>query len=240
MANHHIIHTLKLSEMGYNLLGVFSFNEELEGFPEGVSWLGYPEDVVGWLSSNKVDDVFCGLPSKHRDEILPIINYCENNLLRFYSVPNLRNYLKRKMTVDKCGDVLILAIRREPLGRITNRVIKRFVDFSVSTVFLCTVYPFLYLIIGSIIKISSPGPIYFRQQRTGLNGKSFGCYKFRSMKVNNDSDKVQATLNDPRKTKIGNFLRKTNLDELPQLINVWRGEMSLVGPRPHMLKHTED
>jgi len=235
-----IIQTLKQSEMGYNLLGVFSFNEELEGFPEGVSWLGYPEDVVGWLSSNKVDDVFCGLPSKHRDEILPIINYCENNLLRFYSVPNLRNYLKRKMTVDKCGDVLILAIRREPLGRITNRVIKRFVDFSVSTVFLCTVYPFLYLIIGSIIKISSPGPIYFRQQRTGLNGKSFGCYKFRSMKVNNDSDKVQATLNDPRKTKIGNFLRKTNLDELPQLINVWRGEMSLVGPRPHMLKHTED
>ncbi len=235
-----IIQTLKQSEMGYNLLGVFSFNEELEGFPEGVSWLGYPEDVVGWLSSNKVDDVFCGLPSKHRDEILPIINYCENNLLRFYSVPNLRNYLKRKMTVDKCGDVLILAIRREPLGRITNRVIKRFVDFSVSTIFLCTVYPFLYLIIGSIIKISSPGPIYFRQQRTGLNGKSFGCYKFRSMKVNNDSDKVQATLNDPRKTKIGNFLRKTNLDELPQLINVWRGEMSLVGPRPHMLKHTED
>lgn len=136
-----IIQTLKQSEMGYNLLGVFSFNEELEGFPEGVSWLGYPEDVVGWLSSNKVDDVFCGLPSKHRDEILPIINYCENNLLRFYSVPNLRNYLKRKMTVDKCGDVLILAIRREPLGRITNRVIKRFVDFSVSTVFLCTVYP---------------------------------------------------------------------------------------------------
>lgn len=235
-----IIQTLKQSEIGYNLSGVFSFNKELEGFPEGVVWLGYPEGAVDWLARNNVQDVFCGLPSKHGDIILPIINYCENNLLRFYSVPNLRNYLKRKMTVDKCGDVLILAIRKEPLGMITNRAIKRCVDFIVSTVFLCTIYPFLYLIIGSIIKLSSPGPIYFRQERTGLNGKTFGCYKFRSMKVNADSDKMQATQNDPRKTKIGNFLRKTNLDELPQLINVWRGEMSLVGPRPHMLKHTED
>lgn len=235
-----IIYTLRQSEMGYNLLGVFSYNQKLDGFPESVVWLGEPEEVVEWLSRNKVDDVFCGLPSKYGDTILPIINYCENNLQRFYSVPNLRNYLKRKMTVDKCGDVLILAIRKEPLGMIANRAIKRIVDFTLSSVFLCTVYPFLYVIIGSIIKISSPGPVYFRQQRTGLNGKSFGCYKFRSMKVNTDSDKVQATLDDPRKTKIGNLLRKTNLDELPQLINVWKGEMSLVGPRPHMLKHTED
>ena len=93
---------------------------------------------------------------------------------------------------------------------------------------------------GTIIKLTSPGPIFFRQKRNGINGKEFWCYKFRSMKVNADADKVQATKNDPRKTKFGNFIRKTNIDELPQLINVFLGDMSLVGPRPHMVKHTEE
>ena len=87
------------------------------------------------------------------------------------------------------------------------------------------------------IKITSSGPIFFRQKRNGLNNKEFWCYKFRSMKV---SDTLQATLNDPRKTKFGDFMRRTNIDELPQFINVLLGDMSIVGPRPHMLKHTEE
>ena len=90
-----------------------------------------------------------------------------------------------------------------------------------------------------IIKKQSPGPVIFKQERSGLNGKVFTCYKFRSMHVNKDADLVQATLNDPRKFKFGDFMRKTNIDELPQFINVWLGDMSMVGPRPHMLKHTE-
>lgn len=90
-----------------------------------------------------------------------------------------------------------------------------------------------------VIKLTSPGPVFFKQERTGLRGEPFMCYKFRTMRVNRESDTMQATRNDPRKTKFGNFLRKSNIDELPQFFNVWKGEMSIVGPRPHMIKHTE-
>jgi putative colanic acid biosynthesis UDP-glucose lipid carrier transferase len=94
-------------------------------------------------------------------------------------------------------------------------------------------------IVALIIKRQSPGPLFFRQERTGLNGETFYCYKFRSMHVNKDADTMQATKDDPRKFPFGNFMRKTNIDELPQFINVLKGDMSIVGPRPHMLKHTE-
>ena len=110
--------------------------------------------------------------------------------------------------------------------------------FSLS--FLCTLFPFIYIFVAIVTKITSPGPVFFKQKRNGLNGKEFYCYKFRSMKVNRDADTVQATKDDPRKTKFGNFLRKSSIDELPQFINVLKGDMSVVGPRPHMLKHTEE
>jgi putative colanic acid biosynthesis UDP-glucose lipid carrier transferase len=98
----------------------------------------------------------------------------------------------------------------------------------------------IYPIVGLIIKVTSPGPVFFKQKRNGLNGRIFYCYKFRSMKVNAAADQQQATANDPRKTRFGDFLRRSSIDELPQFINVLRGEMSIVGPRPHMVKHTEE
>ena len=128
----------------------------------------------------------------------------------------------------------------EPLDMPVNKALKRGFDFVFSLVVLLTIFPVLYLIVAIAIKITSPGPVFFKQLRTGLDGKDFWCYKFRSMRVNKGSDKLQATKDDPRKTKLGDFLRKTNIDEIPQFINVFIGDMSVVGPRPHMLKHTED
>ena len=113
-------------------------------------------------------------------------------------------------------------------------------DVICSSVFLCTLFPFIYLIVAIITKLTSPGPVFFRQKRNGLNGEEFYCYKFRSMKVNAQSDTLQATEHDPRKTKFGDFLRRSSIDELPQFLNVLKGDMSIVGPRPHMLKHTEE
>ena len=126
-----------------------------------------------------------------------------------------------------------------PLNIKYNRIIKRAFDLVVSAVVLCTLFPFICLIVGLIIKLTSPGPIFFVQKRTGKDGKDFNCYKFRSMKVNKEANEMQATVNDPRKTPFGNFIRNTSIDEIPQFINVFLGDMSLIGPRPHMVKHTE-
>jgi putative colanic acid biosynthesis UDP-glucose lipid carrier transferase len=150
-------------------------------------------------------------------------------------------FLKSKnIALEMRDNVAVIASRNMPLTEPVNKFIKRAFDLIVSSIFLACIYPFIYIIVGLIIKKKSPGPIYFKQERTGMDGKVFKCIKFRSMKVNNDADTVQATKDDPRKYPFGDFMRKTNIDELPQFINVWKGEMSLVGPRPHMLKHTEE
>ncbi|GHT02476.1 hypothetical protein AGMMS49525_06020 [Bacteroidia bacterium] len=117
--------------------------------------------------------------------------------------------------------------------------LKRGFDIIFSLCALLTVFPLSYVIFGLLIKSSSAGPIFFVQKRTGLNGKDFNCYKFRSMRLNNEAHEVQASLNDPRITPFGRFLRRSNLDEFAQFWNVLKGDMSVVGPRPHMLRHTE-
>ena len=226
---------------GYRVLGYFE-DFPSDRYPSDVLYLGHPQEVNNFLEQNvgRVDQLYCSLPSARSAEIVPIINYCENHLVRFFSVPNVRNYLKRRMHFEMLGNVPVLSIRREPLELLENRIVKRTFDIVCSTLFLCTVFPFIYIIVGIAIKMSSPGPIFFKQKRSGEDGKEFWCYKFRSMRVNTQCDTLQATEHDPRKTRIGEIIRKTSIDELPQFINVFKGDMSIVGPRPHMLKHTQE
>lgn len=226
---------------GYRVVGYFE-DVPSDRYPKNVAYLGQPKEVNEYLKRNagNVDQLYCSLPSARSSEIVPVINYCENHLVRFFSVPNVRNYLKRRMYFEMLGNVPVLSIRREPLELLENRIVKRAFDIMCSGLFLCTVFPFIYVIVGIAIKLSSPGPIFFRQKRSGEDGKEFWCYKFRSMKVNAQCDSLQATEHDPRKTRIGEIIRKTSIDELPQFINVLKGDMSIVGPRPHMLKHTEE
>ena len=224
---------------GFKVVGYFAEHPS-DNYPKECHYLGTPQEVIPYLKKSKAEHLYCGLTSSHSKEILPIISYCENNLIHFYSVPNVRNYLKRRMHLELIGNVPVLDIRQEPLAQPENRLAKRLFDIVFSLLFLCTIFPIIFIIIGLAIKITSPGPFFFKQKRSGEENKEFWCYKFRSMRVNKDSDKVQATLNDPRKTRLGNFMRKTSIDELPQFINVLLGDMSVVGPRPHMLKHTEE
>ena len=226
---------------GYRVLGYFE-DFPSDRYPSDVLYLGHPQEVNNFLEQNvgRVDQLYCSLPSARSAEIVPIINYCENHLVRFFSVPNVRNYLKRRMHFEMLGNVPVLSIRREPLELLENRIVKRTFDIVCSTLFLCTIFPFIYIIVGVAIKMSSPGPIFFKQKRSGEDGKEFWCYKFRSMRVNTQCDTLQATEHDPRKTRIGEIIRKTSIDELPQFINVFKGDMSIVGPRPHMLKHTQE
>lgn len=226
---------------GYSVLGYFD-DSPSDHYPVNIVYLGQPKEAVDYLIHNagKVDQLYCSLSSARSEEIMPIINYCENHLIRFFSVPKVRNYLKRRMHFELLGNVPVLSIRREPLELWENRIVKRGFDIVCSLLFLCTLFPIICFIVGLIIKANSPGPIFFKQKRSGEDGREFWCYKFRSMRVNTQCDTLQATENDPRKTRIGDLIRKTNVDELPQFINVLKGDMSLVGPRPHMLKHTEE
>lgn len=227
------------SAYGFHFQGYFA-PAPSSFYPEGLPYLGTVEEILPWLQAHPTQIVCCGLSSSYGKYILPVINHCESHFIHFFSVPSIRNYLKRRMHLEMIGNVPVLSIRNEPLASFENRLLKRTFDVVCSLLFLCTLFPFIYLIAGLAIKLSSPGPIFFRQKRTGLNGRDFWCYKFRSMRVNTQSDSVQATLHDPRKTRVGDFLRKTSIDELPQFINVLKGDMSIVGPRPHMLKHTDE
>ncbi len=226
---------------GYNVVGYFDYSTDKALKDSDVTWLGDPSEVIGYLQEHKeIWGLFCSLPSARRDQIIPIINYCENNLLHFFSVPNVRSYVYNRMYMNTMGSVPYLSLHNEPLSRYENRAAKRLFDIFFSILFLLCVFWWVWIIVAIVIKITMPGPVFFLQRRTGLDGKEFIMYKFRSMKVNDHADTVQATEDDPRKTKWGNFLRRTSIDELPQFVNVLKGEMSVVGPRPHMISQTEE
>lgn len=224
---------------GFRVMGYFDESTQNQ-FTDVLPRLGSLVDIEPYLKKQHVDIIFCNLTSRHNNEVLALMNYCENHLIRFYSVPNVRNYVHHVMQVEMVGNMPVLSLREEPLNQPVNKIVKRTFDIVFSLLFLCTIFPFIYIFCAIGIKLSSKGPVFFKQKRNGIRGKEFMCYKFRSMHLNDQADTLQATKDDPRKFPFGDFLRKTNLDETPQFINVLRGEMSIIGPRPHMLKHTEE
>lgn len=225
---------------GFRVLGFFC-DDDMPDVPAGLVKLGCVSDVEMYLRKHsEINHLYCSLPSIRATEIRRIISACDHNCVRFFSVPQVRNYLKRQMQMDLIGSVPVLYVHEDPLSSLSNRVIKRCFDIIVSGLFMIPFWLLIFPVIAILTKIFQPGPVFFKQKRNGLNGEEFYCYKFRSMKVNADADRVQATKDDPRKTPFGNFLRKSSIDELPQFINVFKGEMSIVGPRPHMVSHTEE
>lgn len=222
---------------GFNILGFFDDNLALRDILP--SYLGTTDKVEEFAIAKDIDEIYCTLPGTNDEKILRMLNFAEKQMIRFYIVPEFYRNVKKSMVMEFLESVPLLTIRREPLQAFYNRALKRSFDLVFSSVVLCTIFPILYVLIGFLIKRSSPGPIFFKQKRTGLYGHDFECYKFRTMRVNDQADTMQAVKDDLRKTKIGDFLRRTNLDEFPQFINVFKGDMSVVGPRPHMLKHTE-
>jgi len=222
---------------GFKVHGFFDDNTILKDVLP--NYLGRLDQIEAYVINHDIDEIYCTIPGMNSDKISELLNFAEKNMIRFYIIPDFYRDIKKSMVLEIMESIPLLTIRTEPLQSPYNRIIKRCFDIVFSVVVLVTLYPLLYLIAGALIKISSKGPILFKQKRTGLYGKEFECYKFRTMLINEDADSVQAVKDDPRTTKIGNFLRQTNLDEFPQFINVIKGEMSVVGPRPHMLKHTE-
>lgn len=223
---------------GYMLMGYFGNQPDSDKFPMQ-EYKGGLDKLDDFVKEHKVDEIFCTLSGADEENVTKTIHIADENVVKFYYVPQLGRYVTRNFELSSINTLPVMVVRHNPLSRISNRILKRSFDFLVSSVFLLF-SPIIFIPIAIAIKISSPGPVFFKQKRTGYKGHEFDCWKFRTMKVNAQADSLQATKNDPRKTRVGNFLRRTSLDELPQFINVWLGQMSIVGPRPHMLKHTKE
>lgn len=223
---------------GFRVFGFFDDNTILQNILPNNLYLGRIAEIEEFVKNHDIDEIYCTIPGANSEKISALLNFAEKNMIRFYIIPDFYRDIKKSMALDILESVPLLTIRTEPLQSPYNRIVKRCFDMVFSAVVVVTAYPLLYVIAGLCIKFSSKGPILFKQKRTGLYGAEFDCYKFRTMHLNEDADNMQAVKGDPRTTGIGSFLRRTNLDEFPQFINVLKGEMSVVGPRPHMLKHT--
>ena len=228
------------TDEGYRVLGMFT--DRPEEIPEGVANLGVPEDAIPYVVNNHaiLKEILCSLnPATETDYVNRLVSTCEANMVRFKYVPGMEGYPKRKMTISQLGTVNVISLHEEPLNTPLAKLVKRAGDIVFSFLFLITLFPLVWLVCAIGIKLSSPGPVFFKQKRTGYEGKEFWCYKFRSMHASADADTKQAVKGDSRVFPFGEFLRRSSLDELPQFINVFKGDMSIVGPRPHMVHHTD-
>ncbi len=228
------------TEEGYSVHGMFT--QHPEEVPAGIRYLGTPEDAIPYVAQQgeALKEVLCSLnPATETDYVNRLVSTCEAHMVRFKYVPGMEGYPKRKMNISQLGNVNVISLHEEPLNTPLAKLVKRTGDLVFSGLFLVTLFPIIWLVCAIGIKLSSPGPVLFKQKRTGYEGKEFWCYKFRSMHASADADTKQAVKGDSRVFRFGEFLRRSSIDELPQFINVFLGDMSVVGPRPHMLHHTD-
>ena len=211
-----------------------------------VGWYGDSQDELKsgdleiakeQLNALKPQEVFCAL-DPNDERIQEWFQLADANLMRFRFLPSLGVKNLVHAEIELYGDVPVLITRKEPLAYQHNRILKRLFDVVLTLMFCVFIFSWLFPLLAILVKMSSKGPVFFKQRRSGLNNEEFYVYKFRSMVLNDEADTRQAEENDERITSIGHFLRRHNLDELPQFINVLKGQMSVVGPRPHMLNHT--
>jgi len=222
-------------EHGYRFLGYFDDNPE-----HGDKVIGKIADIRSFVYENSVDEIYCSPYELTREQVVQLIDFADNNLIRLKFLPDTSGFDYKKFKVDFYDLLPVIILRTIPLDDVFNKIIKRSFDIVFSLIIIVGLLSWLIPLLAILIKLDSKGPVFFKQQRSGINNDSFWCWKLRSMYVNNESDTRQATKNDSRITRIGAFLRKTSLDELPQFFNVLIGNMSVVGPRPHMVKHTEE
>lgn len=253
----------KYRQKGYNyrnvlIAGYGGLSKDLYNFfalhPEyGLRTIGYAdnkakgehivarlEDMENYLDNHRVDQVFCCLPYVKYPYVENIIDTCKARDIKVKLITDFRGFSHKTLELEQYEHIPVINVTDIPLDLARNRIIKRAFDLAFSTVVTIFILSWLVPIIALLIKLDSKGPVLFKQLRTGRDNQSFQCLKFRTMYVNGEANLKQATKDDPRITRVGRFLRKTSMDELPQFFNVLKGDMSIVGPRPHMLKHTEE
>lgn len=226
---------ISFPHLGYHTIG---FLDDQDRSYLGDLYLGTIDELENILRTRAVDDVVIALPNKAIDRIDYVISISENFTINVRIIPDYFKFVSPHFSISIFGDFPIISIRKNPLEELHLRILKRMFDIGISLIVFVLIFSWLWPLLAIAIKISSAGPIFFRQERWGRKNKRIICYKFRSMvKESIDVDEkgkyLQASENDSRVTPFGRFLRKTSLDELPQFLNVLKGEMSIVGPRPH-------
>ncbi|MDA9803357.1 exopolysaccharide biosynthesis polyprenyl glycosylphosphotransferase [Flavobacteriaceae bacterium] len=215
-------------DYGYKLVKIFNLKDNIS-----------IDSITEYISKNEIDEIYSSVTEINNEELVKLIDYADNNLKILKFLPDNKEIYSKKLDFTYYGYLPILSLRNIPIDEPINQFIKRSFDILFSLIVIIGILSWLTPILGLIIKVESRGPIFFKQKRNGLDYKEFYCYKFRSMRPNPEAHIHQITKGDPRVTKIGKFIRKTSIDELPQFMNVLRGEMSVVGPRPHMVSHTQ-
>ena len=217
-------------DYGYQLIKTFNLEPDRKAAIQ---------ECFSFVKADLVDEIYCSMCDLTDVQINSFIDFADNNLKKLKFLPDNKEFFTRNLKLDYYGYIPIVSLRSIPLDDTINQVIKRVFDVVFSIIVIVGVLSWLIPILGFFIKLESKGPVFFKQKRNGLNYHEFNCYKFRSMTLNEIADIEQVSKNDPRITKTGRFMRKTSIDELPQFVNVLLGDMSVVGPRPHMVSHTE-
>ncbi|MBQ8415658.1 MAG: undecaprenyl-phosphate glucose phosphotransferase [Clostridia bacterium] len=233
MADEYVEEIFDNPQFGYSVIGYVGNLNVV-----GLEHLGNTGDLDRVIKEEKPDEVIIALDTVRKKLITRYIGVCNNNCVKVMVVPAIVGYFKSPRQISMMGNLPLLDIRSTPLDNPFNRFLKRTLDIIGSLMMIAVTSPLmLFTAIG--VKLSSPGPILFRQIRVGRNNEEFTMYKFRSMRVNDAQQTGWSTENDPRKTRFGAFIRKFALDELPQFFNVLKGDMSLVGPRPEVPFYVE-
>ena len=221
-------------DLGYRFYGFFSDKKSTSK-----KYLGTIHRAFQFVQEEAIDEIYCEAATITQSQLNEIRQFTSSHKIEFRLIPENKAIYSKDFILEHYGTLPVLKPKQLPFEKTETHLVKRIFDVIFSIIICITLLWWLLPIVFLLVKIDSKGPLFFKQKRDGINGKQFFCYKIRSMKVNQEADKKQATKNDDRITKIGSFLRKTSIDELPQFFNVLKGEMSVVGPRPHINIQTE-
>ncbi|MES2812317.1 MAG: undecaprenyl-phosphate glucose phosphotransferase [Bacteroidota bacterium] len=220
-------------DYGYKFKGFFSDKVQNQEIAGTIS------EIETFVLNNKIDDIYCALKELSDEQTKQIVEFADFHQKTIKFIPESDEIYSKTLVVDYYEFFPVLSLKRSPLNELLNKAVKRLFDIVFSLLMIVLVLSWLIPLIAILIKLESRGPVFFKQGRPGLNQDEFFCYKFRSMRMNSKTEEM-TTKNDPRVTKIGSFLRRTSLDEMPQFFNVLFGDMSIVGPRPHLWSHNNE
>ncbi len=215
------------NDYGYRFLGYFSDKKSNSNIK------GKLVDLQNYILANSVDEIYCSLNEITNDQLKDLVDFADENNKVIKFIPDTKEIFSKNLKIEYYEFFPVLSLRKTMLHDPTTKAFKRIFDIFFSSLVIIGLLSWLTPLLALLIKIESRGPIFFKQGRPGIDEKEFFCYKFRSMKINITTER-EASKNDPRVTRIGRFLRKTSIDEMPQFLNVLLGEMSVVGPRPHL------